>query len=288
MDYRTMKFTIEKDDRLINFLKNIGISNRKIKDLSINKLIKRDQQSLKYKDKIYKEDVIELIIENENIDYEPIEGALDIVYENEEILVIYKDRGITVNSQDQESLANHLAQYFLDSNIKSKVRFVNRIDYNTRGLVLIAKSSIIHGFLQNKFTDISREYIGIVKGNLAGEDILKFNLKKDGFKQVVSFDGKESITRYKSIYNSNDFSIIHFTLVTGRNHQIRASMSEIGHPLIGDSLYNGKDDFDDYFLLSYKLSVPDIYRNDNIEVEIDYKEKIREYIKKYIGGEYEI
>ena len=280
MDLRKFELKVDKDRLLIDFLKYRGISNRKIKELVKNGYVKYLNRSLKLKDKLKENQIIEIYIENENIDYAPIYGDLDIFFENDEFLVVYKKENLTINSANQVSLANHLAYYFKKNNIKSKVRFVNRIDYGTRGLVLVSKSSLIHGFLQNKLNEIiKREYIGVVRGKLEGSGRLEFNFEKgDSFKQVISKNGKKSITEYEVIESNEEYSLVKFNLITGRNHQIRASMNEIGHPLVGDSLYTNEDKESNYYLISYKICAPDFLSGEVFNFELDYRKSLKKYV----------
>lgn len=263
-----------------DFLSRKGISQRQLKRLIVQEKILVGEKTAEFKTKISSGDKVKIIIDEENIDFDPVKGPLDIVYENEDFLVVNKGNNITVNSKGQISLANHLAYYFLENKIKAKIRFVNRLDMNTRGLLIVAKSSLVHGYIQKQLDEkLKRKYVGIVKGQIKGAGSLEFCLKQDIDKSYRNLPGgKKSITNYRSIHTCERYSIVEFTLLTGRSHQIRASLREIGHPLIGDELYGDKRPRNAYFLLAYNLTVPDIRSGNVKEFNLDYREDLKDFL----------
>lgn len=276
----TIDFVSEGAFTCEEFLSQKGVSQRQVKSLISREKILVSGKKAGFKTRIFKGDIVKIAIDEENIDFDPIMGPLDIVYENDDFLVVNKGNNITVNSKGQISLANHLAYYFLENRIKAKIRFVNRLDMNTRGLLIVAKSSLIHGYIQKHLHEkVKRKYVGLVKGKISGKGKLEFNLRQDIDKSYKNFpDGKKSITKYRSIYTSEKYSLLEFSLLTGRSHQIRASLREIGHPLIGDELYGDKRPSNSYFLLAYNLTVPDIRSGDVKEFNVDYKADLSEYL----------
>src|SRR5699024_6522421 len=129
----------KKDLTLQNLLKENHISKR-----ATNRLIKNgltvNGKIVKKNIKIKKDDIIELPIIDERIDYNPIKGEINVIYEDEHLIVIDKPSGITMNSKNQVNLSNYLAYYFKENNIKRKIRLINRLDMNTSGIMLIAKN----------------------------------------------------------------------------------------------------------------------------------------------------
>lgn len=153
------------------------------------------------KDIISVGDEIWIAMAKEKIDYEPIEMDLHILYEDDDLLIVDKPAGVTVNSKDQVSLANGVAYYFKEHGIKRKVRFLNRLDRDTTGCIVIAKSGLAQSLYQQQMDDNTFEkwYMAIVEGLVeADEDSLVLPMERsaDGIHYEVNPKGKETRTDY--------------------------------------------------------------------------------------------
>ncbi len=206
-------------------------------------------------------DNIELNIpESEKVEVLPEEINIKVVYEDEDILVIDKDKGVVVhpgNGNTTGTLVNGLMYSHKDklSGINGVIRpgIVHRIDKDTTGLLVIAKTDAAHKKLSELFKshDIDRAYIAIVRG-IVEKDRIKINLpigrdsadrKKMSVKKKNS---REAITHIEVLerFKSSGMTLIEARLETGRTHQIRVHMAYIGHPIIGDDTYsNGENEF---------------------------------------------
>ena len=203
--------------------------------------------------KVKENDVIELEeIEIEVLDVIPQNIPLDIVYEDNDIIVINKEQGMIVHPAPgvyKDTLVNALLYHCKDlSSINGIKRpgIVHRIDKDTSGLLVVAKNDIAHEELSNqlKYKTMNREYIAIVhgvirenKGNInapIGRDL------KSRVKMAVVKDGKSAVTHFDVIERYKNYTLIHCKLETGRTHQIRVHMSYIGYPIAGDPLYCNK------------------------------------------------
>ena len=143
-----IKYEVYENTSVRQFLKTKNFYKKSIEEILKTGYIlngKNKRKSLS----INKGDELRIIIEDEKIDYEPIEGKLNIVYEDDHSLVVSKDPNLTVNSKNQISLSNYIAHYFKKSGQESKIRLVNRLDMNTSGLMLIAKNKFSHAFYLN-------------------------------------------------------------------------------------------------------------------------------------------
>lgn len=151
------------------------------------------------------DDEIWIAMAKEKIDHEPIAMDLHILYEDDDLLIVDKPAGITVNSKDQVSLANGIAYYFKDRGIKRKIRFLNRLDRDTTGCIVIAKSGLAQSLYQQQMDDNTFEkwYMAIVEGLVESDSdslVLPMDRSIDGIHYEVNSKGKETRT---------DFTVLH-------------------------------------------------------------------------------
>lgn len=151
------------------------------------------------------DDEIWIAMAKEKIDHEPIAMDLHILYEDDDLLIVDKPAGVTVNSKDQVSLANGIAYYFKNRGIKRKIRFLNRLDRDTTGCIVIAKSGLAQSLYQQQMDDNTFEkwYMAIVEGVVKLDSdslVLPMDRSIDGIHYEVNSKGKETRT---------DFTVLH-------------------------------------------------------------------------------
>ena len=178
----------------------------------------------------------------------PVKLPLNIIYEDEDILVINKPAGMPIHPSMKNyynSLANALAWYYQDQGKPFIFRCSNRLDRDTSGLTVISKHLVSASIMADmtKKRLVHREYLAIVKGDLtppAGTITAPLSRKEGSIiERTVDFDhGEEAITHYKLVKKENGHSLVSLQLETGRTHQIRIHMKYLGYPLIEDYLYN--------------------------------------------------
>lgn len=178
----------------------------------------------------------------------PMQLPLDIIYEDEDIIVINKAAGMPIHpsmNNYKNSLANGLAWYFQNQGKAFIFRCTNRLDRDTSGLTVIAKhmlsSNILSGMAVRK--EIRREYLAIVRGHVmpsAGTINAPLSRKPGSIiERTVDFEnGETAVTHYQVAQEKNGHSLVSLILETGRTHQIRIHMKYLGFPLVGDYLYN--------------------------------------------------
>ena len=178
----------------------------------------------------------------------PIKAEFSIVYEDEDILVIDKPASMPIHpsmNHHEGTLANGLMYYFDSQQIPFVFRCINRLDRDTTGLTIIAKHLLSGGILSRQVSvkSIKRTYQAICEGKVAESGIIDGAIARvDGstIERCVRDDGEWAITHYRRLAYSEekDLSLVELLLETGRTHQIRVHMKSIGHPIIGDFLYN--------------------------------------------------
>lgn len=197
------------------------------------------------------DDNIEINIKEEKLITEvvPEKMDLDIVYEDEDVIVVNKKNGIVVhpgNGNYEHTLVNGLAYHSKLSNINGDFRpgIVHRIDAYTTGLLMIAKNNKAHESLAKQLEEksVTRKYIalvwGIIKSDTGTIDAPIGRDKLDRKKMAVTdINSKKAITHFKVLERLNNVTLIELSLETGRTHQIRVHMNYIGHPVVNDPVY---------------------------------------------------
>ena len=261
---KIINLLVEKNDDILRVDQFINkyekdLSRSKIKNLILrknlsinNKLNDDPSKKIKIKDKI------SLIIpEPEEVNLKPYDYKIDIIYEDNDLLVLNKKADISMHpgaGNKDKTLVNALINYKKQlSNINGELRpgIVHRIDKDTSGLVVIAKNNFIHENLSNQFSEhtIERKYQTLVWGKLRPsngriETLIKRSSKNRQLMSVSLSRGKNSITNYKTleIFEKETiptFSLVECKLETGRTHQLRVHLANIGNPILCDDLYGG-------------------------------------------------
>ena len=176
----------------------------------------------------------------------PSNMPLDILYEDEYLLIVNKASGQLVHptvSMSNDTMANAVLFYYQTTRQRLAFHPIHRLDKNTSGAIMIAKLPQIQHLLANHSCQFTRSYLGLIPSRLtplAGL-INKPIARKPGsiIERIVSPIGKPAQTKYKTIQEGKNISLLEFQLCTGRTHQIRVHMSYMGHPLLGDDLYGG-------------------------------------------------
>ena len=220
--------------------------------------LKINNKNVKVSYKVSEGDIIEFDLqEPEEIDIKAQDIPINVIYEDEDIIVINKEKGMVVhpgNGRTEDTLVNALMQKCKNSlsGIGGKIRpgIVHRLDKDTSGIIIVAKNDKAHINLseQIKNRKVNKYYIALVRGNVI-ENNATINMPigrstKDRKKMAVSEKGKEAITHFNVLKRYNGYTLLKLKIDTGRTHQIRVHLAEIGHPVVGDEVYsNGKNKF---------------------------------------------
>ena len=261
--------------------------------ITINGKVEKPSFKVKENDEI---DIEEIVDVKSDIKEEDI--PLDVVYEDDDILIINKPQGMVVhpaNGHYSGTLVNALM--FMEdslSSINGVVRpgIVHRIDKDTSGLLCVAKNDNAHHFLAEQLKDhtMAREYValvrGIIKENSGTIEMPIGRDKKDRQKMAVVKEGKPAVTHFQVLERFRDHTLVKCQLVSGRTHQIRVHMSAIGHPVEGDPLYAGKN-YDKIYkngqlLVAFKLKLihPTTKKEMVFNIDLpDYFQKVLEDLR---------
>lgn len=219
----------------------------------------------------------------------PTQLPLDIVYEDEDILVINKASDTPIHPSQgnyDNTLANAVAYYFKQKGESFTYRCINRLDRDTTGLLILAKhmysASILSDMVKNR--EIHREYLAIATGTVSPEGTIVAPIARvDGstIERCVNEEkGEYACTHYKTLLTKNGYSLVSLKLETGRTHQIRVHMKYIGHPLPGDFLYNPDySDIKRQALHSHKLSFQHPITGEQMEFVADLPNDMKQIIE---------
>lgn len=283
-------FTNEKDNiDLEDFVYGHNLSGRlfrrlyKRKSIYVNGKFKRKNLSLK------KGDIVSIYMEDELNNIIPERIDLDIVYEDYDLLILNKGPNMVVHptkSHQTGTLSNGISYYFNKAGIKKKIRFVNRLDMDTTGLLIVAKNPFAHQQMALQFenNDVEKKYLAIVEGRVDNDygtiDAPIGREEEGSIRKIVTHEGQDSLTKYRVKERLKNITLMDIQIFTGRSHQIRVHMDYIGHPILGDTLYNEKSSYiDRQALHSYYLKARHPRTKEMMEFIADLPKDMEEILK---------
>lgn len=284
----------EEGMKIRPYLKDVkNLSSRMIKGAAMDGRISVNNNRVKLNYVIKFNDEISFDVEKEEgQNIEPEKMDIDVVYEDNDLIVVNKQPGIVVHptkSYSNGTLSNGLLYYFKEKGERCIVRLVSRLDMDTSGLIMIAKNQFAHMSLARDMhkEEFQKSYLAIVHGNLKEKKgVINLPIYRTGganIRRIVDERGQESVTCFNVLESYNKGDLVELTLKTGRTHQIRVHMTYIGHPLYGDNLYGGIDD-KEYIgrqaLHAYKLSFPQPRTREVLNLEIGLPKDLKELVEK--------
>lgn len=273
-------YKLDKEMAIRDVLLSFGVGKEKIYHFDLQRSFYINGNQVGQYEILQKGQTLEIEF-NEQIDLAPLGDDLNVVYEDEYYLIVNKPRHILIHDDGNKNitLANMVAKYYKDHHIRRKIRFCNRLDFDTAGLVIFAKDFISEASMNKLISnrEVEKKYYAICHGNFSqkeGEITYKIGRDRHNAKKMrVSSTGKEALTRYKVLKNGR-LSLLDVNLYTGRTHQIRLHFSHIKHPILGDILY-GNDGYEDLALQAYHLKFKHPFTNQEILIKIDLHDDMK-------------
>lgn len=250
------EFEIPDNTDLFSFLTGQGFS------WPLSRFLYRHTEFLRVNNKVIndyhllKGDHLSVILEEENKCYGTSKNDFRILYEDDYFLIVDKEPNlatIPTYAHYDNNLASDVANYYLKNNIKAKLHVLTRLDFETSGIVILAKHAHIQELMAK--VKISKYYLLKVHGQILNGGLIDKPIKKDPRdtkKRIIANDGKKAMTRFKVIANDIDKTLIYAKLLTGRTHQLRVHFAYLGHPIVGDNLY-GNDKEENLLLNCHKV-----------------------------------
>lgn len=237
-------------------------------------------------------DLISIRLPEETSDFPAEDIPIAVLYEDDDLLIVNKQPGIIVHptkGHPTGTIANGVMKYMQDTNQSFKIRFANRIDMDTSGIIVVAKNANTQNDVSQQMREQSvvKKYKAVVHGEVA-EDFFTVELpigRPDdiSIQRTVMYEGgKEAKTDVRVLERYDGYTLVELTLHTGRTHQIRVHLSHIGHPIVGDALYGGEalEFIDRQALHAYHLEFAHPITHDPIEIDADLPDDIVECINR--------
>lgn len=291
--YNIISYINEEENLTLKevLLDKLNFSVRSLSKMKRYKTVKVNNTYIKLSDKVNKGDLIEVRIDENMANFKSQDLKLPILYDDFDIIMVNKPPFMVVHptkSHYENTIANGVTHYIMEKDEKVKIRFVNRLDMNTSGLVIVAKNSYAQFVLSSdmKGNKVEKIYIAIVKGvvesdfGTISEPI--YRPTDDSIKRIVHEDGQPSVTHFEVVQRLKDATVLRLRLETGRTHQIRVHLNHIGHGIIGDELYGYVDEnlIKRQALHAYSLKFKQPRTRENLEFNATLPKDMEELIEK--------
>ena len=272
------EYTIKTATTLVEFLENeLKMNHKKAKTFMSKGLVSLNGKTItKYNQELLPKQILKLNTYNQNL----MDDSINILYEDKDIIVVEKPAGlltIATNSEKEKTLYHEVSSYVKKRQKNARIFIVHRLDRETSGIILFAKSENVKKLYQENWEDLMkyRGYLAVVEGKLEEKmKTVKLKLKENAsYRVYVANDGKLAITKYKVLKEGRKNSLVDIEILTGRKNQIRATMEFLEHPIIGDYKYGYKTKGAKRLALhAYKLNLMNPLTKKEMRFELDVPE----------------
>ena len=282
-------YRVKKPETIQRFIKenNIPTSilerDEKFYKIFVNNKIKSRKDTVRKGDKIHfhiRDEQIEPLV--------PQDIPLDIVYEDNELLIVNKQanqRMMISKKHTENTLANGIVNYYINNNIHSKLHFINRLDTDISGLVVLAKHKFIKFLLSDKLNNEPIfHYQAVVDGDIQASSFsisLPIAKMKESSLREISQEGKECVTSYKVIKEYKNYSLLDLKVKNKITHQIKVHLAHFDFPVVGDKYYNqNKYNLDRILLHNHKVVFTHPITDEEMSVSSEIPEIFYNFLKK--------
>ncbi len=288
--------TVKQDGLLFDFLLGAlhGIKRTKLKDYLASGAIKVNGKIVtKASHSLQAGDAVALQTDKQEVMKEKQKSDINVVYEDDTLIVINKPSGLLTiaTEKEQKRTAYYGVHRYLQNgnpNNKKPVFIVHRLDQFASGLLVFAKTAAAKMYLQENWHHFVKRYFAVVRGTPARkQDTIVSWLTENQFLKVHTSpyqteDSKRAVTHYRVLESGRDASLVEVELETGRKHQIRVHLASIGHPILGDDRYGGKDNAKTAARLalhSYYLSISHPKTGKNLKFQTEQPREFAQFLK---------
>lgn len=242
-----------------NYVLKKGCSQRLMRRLFALNCVEKNGAVIHRNELLVAGDELALHFPPEEASLSPDAMPLDILYEDEDFLVVNKQAAMAVmptHNHPKNTVAGAVWHYFRSRGIFRKVRFLGRLDKDTTGVLVVCKNPYVHGLLVDRHTH-SKEYLALVEGEVTAKETidLPIGIGERSLLREVRPDGQAAVTHVTPLAVLEEGSLLSLRLETGRTHQIRVHLSHLGHPIVGDGLYGNGREGEGTFLHVYELEL---------------------------------
>lgn len=287
-----LKCTVKEDSTIKDIIiKEFDISSRLLRKLKLNKQIFCNGKVTWVNGiaRVGDEIVVNVASEGEAENIKSEEGIIDVLYEDDSLLVLNKSGNMVVHPtclHQSGTLANFVKHYFESKDEHIKLHFVNRLDRETSGVIVLSKNEYTQDILTKQMQSglFTKEYIAIVYGIIKDDfGTIDLPIKREPdsiMTRMVADDGDRAVTHFEVIKRMKDMTVIRLKLETGRTHQIRVHLKAIGHSILGDGLYSDRetDLIDRQALHSYKTCFVHPITKEKLEIVANLPSDMKEII----------
>lgn len=271
----------------LEFLTIFSLGKHKQKEVFSKQWMKINDQVASFDSVVHTRDKIEIYFDEHNETKPGIHNP-NIIYSDDFVLVVNKDAKKIIydlDNQENETVDMQVSHYFKNLGRDAKVRHLHRLDTDTTGVLLYAMNPLAHSYFSEIWqSKVQKEYIAIVEGSLKKKQgTISLNIGADRHRNnhyVTTKSGKAAITHYQVLKEGNGVSLVKIQLETGRTHQIRVHFLAIGHPLVGDQLYESNIPENRILLHSSKITYIDPITGKQIEIQSDIPVDMKAFLKK--------